>query len=150
MFSAIEPALLANDVEAGLIIHENRFTYQDKGLVKLIDLGEYWENLTQLPIPLGGIVVKKSLDRSLQEKINRVMARSVAFALENPDSTLDFVRAHAQEMDEKVMFQHIGLYVNEYTRDLGIKGKQAIQYLFETAAAKNIIPEIPQAIFLNP
>lgn len=140
LFSRIEDAVLNGDADAGLIIHENRFTYLNKGLVKLLDLGEYWEETTQMPIPLGGIAVKRSLPPELQQAINRIMARSVAYALDNPQAPLDFVRAHAQEMDEAVMYQHIGLYVNDYTRDLGNEGKAAIQLLFDIAMARGIIP----------
>ena len=149
LFSEIETAVLGGAVNAGLIIHENRFTYQDKGLVKLIDLGEFWEDKTKMPIPLGGIVVKRGLPSEIQEKVNRVMQRSVAFAQENPDETREFVRQYAQEMDEKVMFQHIGLYVNDYTRNLGEKGRAAVQLLFDMAVERGIIPKFEGAIFLS-
>lgn len=149
LFSDIENAVLNDEVDAGLIIHENRFTYQDKGLVKIMDLGEYWESTTQLPIPLGGIVVNKKLPKAIQQKVNRVMKRSVTFALENPTETKEYVKAHAQEMDEKVMYKHINLYVNDYTKDLKTNGKAAIDKLFKTAQEKNIIPNYTGEIFLN-
>lgn len=149
LFSDIENAVLNDEVDAGLIIHENRFTYQDKGLVKIMDLGEYWESTTQLPIPLGGIVVNKKLPKAIQQKVNRVMKRSVTFALENPTETKEYVKAHAQEMDEKVMYNHINLYVNDYTKDLKTNGKAAIDKLFKTAQEKNIIPNYTGEIFLN-
>jgi 1,4-dihydroxy-6-naphthoate synthase len=149
LFSDIENAVLNDEVDAGLIIHENRFTYQDKGLVKIMDLGEYWESTTQLPIPLGGIVVNKKLPKAIQQKVNRVMKRSVTFALENPTETKEYVKAHAQEMDEKVMYNHINLYVNDYTKDLKSNGKAAIDKLFQTAQEKNIIPNYTGEIFLN-
>lgn len=144
LFSNIEQQVLDGQVDAGLIIHENRFTYQDRGLVKLIDLGEWWEQKTQLPIPLGGIVVQRHLPLELQQKINRVLRRSIEFAFENPDASLPYVRAHAQEMDLAVIQQHIGLYVNDFSVDLGTKGKAAIQYLFDTAVQVGLIdaPEI--------
>jgi len=132
-----------------LIIHENRFTYQDKGLKKIIDLGDYWEQQTGCPIPLGGIVVNRRLPLDLQRKINRVLRRSVDFAFENPRSGLDFIRSHAQEMSEEVMYKHIELYVNKYSVDLGAEGKKAIKLLFDTALEKNIIPEIKEEIFLT-
>jgi len=131
LFSDIEDAVLRGDVDAGLIIHENRFTYQQKGLVKLVDLGEYWENSTQMPIPLGGIVIRRDLPPDLQLKVNRVLQRSVQFAFDNPKSSLAYVRAHAQEMDEAVMYQHIELYVNDYTENLGERGRAAVQHLFD-------------------
>lgn len=149
LFSDIENAVLNQKVEAGLIIHENRFTYQDKGLVKLIDLGEFWETKTQMPIPLGGIVIRRNLPKELQLKVNRIMQRSVTYALENPDQTRDYVRQYAQEMDEKVMFQHIGLYVNEYTRNLGEKGRAAVELLFKMATENGIIPNFNGGIFLS-
>ncbi|MCG8326095.1 MAG: 1,4-dihydroxy-6-naphthoate synthase [Chitinophagales bacterium] len=140
LFSDIEQAVLDDKVDAGLIIHENRFTYQDKGLVKLIDLGEYWESTTQMPIPLGGIVVRRSLDTAIQQAVNRVMSRSVAYALDHPESSREYVAQYAQEMDPEVMQQHINLYVNEYTRELGNEGKAAVQRMFDIAMAKGVIP----------
>lgn len=139
LFSDIEQQVLEEQVDAGLIIHENRFTYQDKGLVKLIDLGEWWEQTTQLPIPLGGIVVQRQLPLEVQQKINRVLRRSIEFAFEHPEASLSYVRAHAQEMDLAVIQQHIGLYVNDFSVDLGTKGKAAIQHLFDTAVQVGLI-----------
>jgi 1,4-dihydroxy-6-naphthoate synthase len=148
VFSDIENAVLDGRVDIGLIIHENRFTYQDKGLKKIIDLGDYWEKETGCAIPLGGIVANRSLPLDVQHKINRVIRRSVEFAFENPKSGLEFIRSHAQEMSEEVMYKHIGLYVNQYSVDLGAEGKKAIKLLFDTAREKNIIPEIKEDIFL--
>jgi 1,4-dihydroxy-6-naphthoate synthase len=149
LFSDIEDAVLSEQVDAGLIIHENRFTYRERGLVKLLDLGSYWESSTQMPIPLGGIVVSKHLPLDVQRKVNRVMARSVSYALDHPEEPMDYVKGYAQEMDKKVMQQHINLYVNEYTRDLGVKGKLAVQRLFDIAMAKGIIPAQEMDIFVN-
>ena len=148
LFSAIEQQVIDGKVDAGLIIHENRFTYQDKGLVKLIDLGEWWEQTTQLPIPLGGIVVQRSLPSELQQKINRVLRRSIKFAFENPEVSLPYVRAHAQEMDLAVIQQHIGLYVNDFSVDLGAKGKAAVQHLFDTAVRTGLIERPTIDIFV--
>jgi 1,4-dihydroxy-6-naphthoate synthase len=131
VFHRIEDAILNGEVDAGVIIHENRFTYEKKGLVRICDLGEYWENLTGSPIPLGGIVVKKSLGDEMIAKLNRIMRRSVEYAFNHPESVMDFVRANAQEMDEEVIKKHIGLYVNEFTVDLGIDGRNAISKLEE-------------------
>lgn len=150
LFSAIEQAVIKEEVVAGLIIHENRFTYQQKGLIKIIDLGEYWESSTGMPIPLGGIVANRSLEPTLLEKINRVMQRSVAFALQNPKAGLSFIRQYAQEMEEKVMYAHIGLYVNDFTYDLGQEGKAAVQYLFDKAVALGQIPAPSFPVFLHP
>lgn len=148
LFSDIEDAVLQGRVDAGLIIHENRFTYQDKGLVKIMDLGDYWESATGLPIPLGGIVARRDLPLSIQQKANRVLARSVAFALDHPSSSKDFVRQYAQEMDETVMYQHIQLYVNGYTRDLGEQGRAAVTHLFKVAMEKGAMPVSDMPIFV--
>ncbi len=148
VFSDIENAVLDGRVDIGLIIHENRFTYQDKGLKKVIDLGDYWEKQTGCAIPLGGIVANRKLPLDMQFKINRVIRRSVEFAFANPKSGLEYIRSHAQEMSEEVMYKHIELYVNKYSIDLGEEGKKAIKLLFDTALEKNIIPGIKESIFL--
>ncbi len=150
LFSEIEEAVLDGRADAGLIIHENRFTYAQKGLHKIADLGEYWETLTGMPIPLGGIVIRRDLPVEVQQRFNRVMARSVAFALDHPQQTLPYVRAHAQEMDEAVMFQHIGLYVNDFTRNLGDMGRAAVQRLFDMAQERGVIPPVKAASFWAP
>lgn len=150
LFSDIENAVLQGKVDLGLIIHENRFTYHERGLVKIRDLGEFWEETFALPIPLGGIVIRQGLSRDVQEKVNRILQRSVQFALENPEQTMDYVRPHAQEMDEKVMLQHINLYVNDYTVNLGDIGKEAVRRMFEVAREKQIIPPYSSPIFLHP
>ena len=148
VFSDIENAVLEGRVDIGLIIHENRFTYQDKGLKKIIDLGDYWEKETGCAIPLGGIVANRRLSLDTQYKINRVIRRSVEFAFENPKSGLEFIRSHAQEMSEEVMYKHIELYVNKYSVDLGAEGRKAIKLLFDKALENHIIPEVKEDIFL--
>ena len=148
LFSEVEEAVLTEKVEAGLIIHENRFTYQDKGLVKLIDLGEYWEKMTQKPIPLGGIAIKRTLPADIKEKVDRLIRKSVQFAFENPKESEKYVQQHAQEMSLNVIEQHIQLYVNKYSIDLGREGEQAITSLFEMAIAKKIIPTFTEALFV--
>lgn len=149
LFSDIEEAVLSNEVDAGLIIHENRFTYEKKGLKKIIDLGEYWEEETGLPIPLGGIAVNKKLDRDIQLKINRVLKKSVEYAFENPKSAYPYIKQYAQEMDEEVMYKHIELYVNDFTRDLGKDGRNAIKVLYERAISLGVLPEMDKKIFLT-
>lgn len=143
LFSDIEEAILTNKVDAGLIIHENRFTYQDKGLEKAKDLGEFWEEETQLPIPLGGIVVKRALPLEIQQKLERVLRRSVEFAFENSNSSADYVRHHAQEMEKEVLDAHINLYVNDYSISLGDKGRKAVEMVFEKTGKST------NAIFVN-
>ena len=149
VFSDIENAVLDGRVDVGLIIHENRFTYQDKGLHKIIDLGDYWEKRTGCAIPLGGIVANRNLPLGVQHKINRVIKRSVEFAFANPKSGLEYIRSHAQEMSEEVMYKHIELYVNKFSVDLGVEGKKAVKLLFDTALEKGIIPQINENLFLN-
>src|SRR3954469_22241331 len=140
VFSDIEAAVLDGRFAAGLIIHENRFTYAEKGLRKIIDLGEYWEETTGAPIPLGGIVIKRSLPDDVKQRVNRVLRRSVEYAFAHRTASLDYVRAHAQEMSEDVMYRHIDLYVNEYSVDLGVEGRRAVELLFRKAAATGVIP----------
>ncbi|MXV14956.1 menaquinone biosynthesis family protein [Hufsiella ginkgonis] len=149
IFSDIENALLRGEIDLGLIIHENRFTYQQKGLKKIVDLGKFWEDETGCAIPLGGIVVKRGLPEEVKHKVNRVLRRSVEFAFANPKSGIGFIRAHAQEMEEAVMYQHIELYVNQYSLDLGAEGRNAVNLLFEKAAEKKVIPQINKNLFLT-
>ncbi|HEY4107486.1 1,4-dihydroxy-6-naphthoate synthase [Puia sp.] len=132
VFSGVEDAVLSGAVDCGVIIHENRFTYQQRGLVKLIDLGEFWERETGAPIPLGGIVVRKGLDAGLAQKINDLIRKSLEYAFSHYPQLPEFVRSHAQEMDEQVMRQHIDLYVNDYSLTLGEDGKKAIGILLQT------------------
>jgi 1,4-dihydroxy-6-naphthoate synthase len=140
IFSDIEPSVLDGRFDAGLIIHENRFTYEAKGLKKIIDLGEFWEAETGAAIPLGGIAVRRALDADLKQTVNRVMRRSVEFAFAHREASLPYVRAHAQEMSEEVMYKHIDLYVNQYSVDLGAEGRRAIELMFSRANTLGIIP----------
>lgn len=149
LFSDIEGALLDGRFDAGLIIHENRFTYAAKGLKKIIDLGEYWEAETGAAIPLGGIVINRALPLDVQQRVNRVMRRSVEYAFAHRSDSLPFVRAHAQEMSEDVMYQHIDLYVNEYSVDLGAEGRRAVEVLFERARLAGVIPSVREDLFLH-
>ncbi|WP_316830258.1 1,4-dihydroxy-6-naphthoate synthase [Pedobacter aquatilis] len=149
VFSEIESALLDEKIDLGLIIHENRFTYQDKGLNKIVDLGDYWEKLTGCAIPLGGIVINRKLDKEIQLKVNRLIRQSVEYAFANPKSGIDFIKAHAQEMDETVMYKHIELYVNKYSIDLGEEGKKAIDTLFKLAQEKDLIPVLEHNLYAS-
>src|SRR3954468_13321927 len=148
LFSDIEPAVLDGRYDAGLIIHENRFTYAAKGLRKIVDLGEYWESATGAPIPLGGIVIRRALADDVKQKVNRVVRRSVDYAFAHRDASRAFVREHAQEMSEEVMYKHIDLYVNEYSIDLGTEGRRAVELLFDRAAARGVIPVVRESLFL--
>lgn len=139
-FNNIEQALLEGKCDAGVIIHENRFTYEKKGLVKILDLGSFWEELTLAPIPLGGILARKGLGYETVSKLGRIMFRSVEYAMKNGADVMPFVKANAQEMDPEVMMQHIGLYVNRFTLELGQDGNAAVTKLLETAKEKKLIP----------
>jgi 1,4-dihydroxy-6-naphthoate synthase len=149
IFSEIENQVVSGKADAGLIIHENRFTYQQRGLVKLMDLGEYWETTTGMPIPLGGIVVKRNMETAEKRKINRVLRRSVEYAFAHPDSSISFVRAHAQEMNEEVTKAHINLYVNDFSVNLGASGEAAIEKMFQIAKINQIIFDYTPTIFIK-
>ena len=149
LFSDIEAGVLNGTFDAGLIIHENRFTYEAKGLRKIIDLGEYWESETGAAIPLGGIVIRRDLPEDLRQRVNRVMRRSVEYAFAHRTDSLPFVRAHAQEMSEDVMYRHIDLYVNDYSIDLGVEGRRAVDMLFSRGRAAGVIPALSDRLFLG-
>lgn len=149
IFSDIENAVMHGETDAGLIIHENRFTYTQKGLLKILDLGAYWETTTGLPIPLGGIVVRRDLPIEIQQKVNRVLRRSVEYAFAHPAEVMPFVRQHAQEMDEAVMRAHIELYVTQHTVDLGSDGREAVRQMFRIAQEKGILPSYRDDFFVG-
>ena len=149
LFSDIEDGVLDGRFDAGLIIHENRFTYADRGLKKIIDLGEFWESETGAAIPLGGIVISRRLSADVRQRVNRVMRRSVEYAFANRDASLPFVRAHAQAMSDEVMCKHIDLYVNDYSVDLGADGRRAVEVLFERARVSGVIPDMKEGLFLG-
>lgn len=131
LFSEIEEKILLEKVDAGLIIHENRFTYKQKGLQKVKDLGEFWQEQTSLPLPLGGIGIKRTFSFKIQKKVERVLRRSVVYALANKSASFKFVKDHAQEMETDVINAHIALYVNNYSISLGEEGRSAVELLFD-------------------
>lgn len=139
VFSDIEKAVVEGKYDAGLIIHEGRFTYQQKGLTKLIDLGDWWEQEMKAAIPLGGIVTRRSFDRDLSQTIDEVLKESIMYAWKNYPYLPPFVTEHSQEMEEAVMRQHIELYVNDYTTDLGNDGEHAINTIFSKAFDSGLI-----------
>ena len=149
LFSDIENALLDGEVDAGVIIHENRFTFEKNGLRKIVDLGEDWEEKTKNPIPLGGIVIHRRLENKVQLKVNRILKRSVEFAFANPNSGYSFIKNHAQELDDDVIQKHINLYVNNFSIDLGETGKNAIKILYDRAIKEGIINAISNNIFVE-
>ena len=147
LFSEIENAVLSGVTDAGVIIHESRFTYQSKGLHRLIDLGEFWEQLTGSPVPLGGIAAHKRLGEKVIAKVNRSIRRSVEYANFHKGELTEFIRCNAREMDTSVMQKHIDLYVNEFSVSLGLQGQNAVNLMFEFAVNAGIIPKIPDHIF---
>ncbi len=149
LFSKIEEALLKDEVDAGLIIHETRFTYFRRGLHKLADMGEYWENLTELPIPLGAIVINRNIPEDIAQKVNRIVRRSLEYAYKDSFASYDFVSGNAREMDSTVMNNHIKLFVNEFSLNLGNRGREAIIELFRIGREREVIPLLPERIFLT-
>lgn len=147
VFHEIEELVLSGQVDAGVIIHENRFTYQQKGLHKIMDLGDYWEQRTGVPIPLGGIVVHNRLLDGVAKQVDQLIRKSVAYAFDHYPVVAAYVKEHAQEMSESVMRQHIDLYVNNYSMDLGQTGKEAVKTLMRTAQ-HNLSPAALSSIFL--
>ena len=131
IFSAIEDAVLNGEVDLGVIIHENRFTYQQRGLHKVIDLGDYWETKMKAPIPLGGIAISRSISKPIALKINALIRKSIEFGFQNYPSVSGYVKQHSQSLSEEVMRQHIDLYVNNYSLSLGEEGRSAINILFD-------------------
>ena len=129
IFSGIEDAVLSSKTDLGVIIHENRFTYQQKGLNKVIDLGEYWETKMNAPIPLGGIAIKRTIEPAQAKTINKLIRKSLDYAFAHYPFITDYVKEHSQEMSEDVMRKHIELYVNNYSLELGNDGRKAIEIL---------------------
>lgn len=148
VFSNIEESVLRGETDAGVIIHENRFTYQDRGLKLIADLGEKWDMLTHLPIPLGGIAVNRRIDPDVQRSLDRVLKRSILYAFDNNSFDLPFVCEHAQEMSKEVIQKHIALYVNDFSVDLGDRGRDAVMKLLELASKRDVLKEIVYPVFV--
>ncbi|MER7852760.1 MULTISPECIES: 1,4-dihydroxy-6-naphthoate synthase [Streptomyces] len=146
-FDEIMPAVRDGKVDAGLVIHEARFTYRNYGLHNLADMGRHWEDTTGLPIPLGAIIAKRSLGEETLRRLAETIRSSVRLAWDHPEASRPYVREHAQEMDPAVAEQHIGLYVNEFTADLGEDGYAAVRGLLTRAAAEGLVPPLgPDAL----
>lgn len=139
-FDRIISAVANGEVSAGVIIHESRFTFREHGLVKLVDLGEWWEQDSGCPIPLGGIVAKKALGTELIQGVGDLVARSIAHAFAHPEAPRQYIREHSQEMSDEVCDAHIGLYVNDFSRDLGDEGKRAVEVLMARGEAAGLLP----------
>lgn len=147
LFSDIEARVLSGEFTAGLLIHENRFTYHERGLHKLADLGEFWESKTGYAIPLGGIVIQRSLPQAVRDTFDRVLARSVQYAFDHPAASASYVAAHAQEMDPEVRQKHINLYVNNFSLDLGPEGRAAVEGFLSQGRERGVIPASTQPTF---
>ncbi len=146
-FHEIMPACQRGDVDAGVIIHESRFTYAEYGLSQVIDLGAWWEEETGHPIPLGGILARRDLGGAMHDRLNRSIRSSIEYAFAHPDKVKPYIRRHAQEMDESVMQQHIDLYVNQYSMQYGDDGEAAIRDLFDRAERAGIVPKSKRSMF---
>lgn len=146
-FNKIIDSVANGETDAGLIIHESRFTYPSYGLKQIIDLGEWWEKQTGLPIPLGGILAKRTLGEGLNKKINKIIKASIEYSSGNRTEPMDYVKKHSQELSEEVVNRHINLYVNNYSLDVGQDGEKAVRELLSRAENAGIIPKIKQGIF---
>ena len=149
LFSDIEDIVLRGEASAGLLIHENRFTYRQKGLHRVADLGKEWDKITGMPIPLGGIAIKRELGQEIAEKVERVLTASIKYAFANPRSSHEFVKKYAATMERDVMQQHIDLYVNDFSRNLGDLGRKAVNIMYEKGRSVKAIPEMRPDIFLG-
>lgn len=146
-FNEIMDAVLSGSVDAGLIIHESRFTYRERGLHKLLDLGKWWEGETGLPIPLGGIVARRSMGAETINAVERALKAGVGYARSHPDEAARYIGEHAQEMSPEVCAAHIGLYVNDFSADLGEEGIRAISCLLQRAENAGLIPASRTPLF---
>ncbi len=146
-FDRIVDAVANGEVDAGLIIHESRFTYRDRGLTAIVDLGDWWESTTGDPIPLGAILARRDLDATATSTIDDAIRTSLRFAREHEDAVMPYVREHAFEMDDSVMRRHIDLYVNAFSDDVGEAGIRAVSGLFTRAADAGLIPPTRTAEF---
>ncbi len=141
IFSDIEQLLLDEKFDAGVIIHENRFTYKQKGLKLVADLGAYWNVISSnLPLPLGGIAIRRSFSDDLKTQVSKLLRNSLQFAMDHPDVALQYMQQHAQEMETGIMQQHVKAYVNEYSLSMGKNGRKAIRFLAQKASETGLIP----------
>lgn len=147
IFSNIEESVLNGDTDLGLIIHENRFTYQDKGLIKVQDLGEFWEESTGYLIPLGCIAIRRNLPAWVKAKVNANIRKSIQYAFDHPYVSMPFIQSYAQELEEDVIREHINLYVNKYSVSLKNKGKQAVLHLLDKIEALSDEKNITHPVF---
>jgi 1,4-dihydroxy-6-naphthoate synthase len=149
LFSDIPEALLSGEADAGLIIHETRFTYRAMGLSLVADTGAMWEEMTGLPVPLGCIVVNRNIDKATAAKVDRAIRRSIGYARMSPGESVEFIRKHARETDSEVTREHIKLYVNDFSLSHGEEGRRAIERLFAEAQERGVTESLPERIFLR-
>jgi len=146
-FDRIMPAVAKGRVDAGVIIHEGRFTFPEYGLSRLVDLGQWWEDETGHPIPLGAIAIRADIAPNIALEVSRAIRSSIEYAYSNPQASDDYIRRHAQELDPEVIRQHIELYVNHYSVQLGDEGRQAVIEMFNRAHRQDIIPAWEGSVF---
>ncbi|MDR1593376.1 MAG: 1,4-dihydroxy-6-naphthoate synthase [Prevotellaceae bacterium] len=147
LFSDIEDVVMSNEADAGVLIHEGRFTYKDKGLRLIMDLGERWELFTKQPIPLGCIAMNRDLPENVHQSFSTALRESILFANANPASSHDFVRQHAQEQTDEITGKHIALFVNDYTLALGDEGRSAVNFFLNETKRLKVVESIPEQIF---
>lgn len=147
-YDQILPLVAQGEVEAGLIIHESRFTYPGYGLVKLLDLGEWWEGETGLPLPLGAILARRDLGEERIRSLDQAVRQSLEYAWAHREETLPYLKAHAQELSEEVIWAHVSTYVNEFSLDVGEEGERAVAKLFAEAEARGLLPPSQAPLFL--
>ncbi|MDL1968747.1 MAG: 1,4-dihydroxy-6-naphthoate synthase [Deltaproteobacteria bacterium] len=149
-FEKIMPAIQNDKYECGVIIHEGRFTYEEYGLVRVIDLGEWWEKKTSLPVPLGGIAVRRDITSSITGRMEDLIRSSVEYSFNHRNEAVNYIKKYAQEMSSEAIRQHIDLYVNDFTLNLGKAGEEAVNTLFRMARDSKMIPESKFPLFINP
>lgn len=148
LFSEIEPRIMSGEFDAGVIIHENRFTYAERGFSMLRDMGDFWESETHTPIPLGAITIRRDVPDDLKKTINQLLRESIEYANAHPQSSNTFIHEYAQAIEDDVLKKHIALFVNDFSLSLGKQGKTAIETLYQRAKAVGIINEVPEEMFI--
>lgn len=148
LFSEIESVILSDEADIGVLIHENRFTYAEKGLRLIEDLGAFWERETKLPIPLGGIVVNRRIPEIIQLQIQKCIYKSIRFAFDNPESSLAYMRQYAQEMREEILHKHVQTFVNDFSLSLGMEGQEAVRKLLDLGSNQGMFPMPVNEIFV--
>jgi 1,4-dihydroxy-6-naphthoate synthase len=148
LFSDIEDAILDDEADIGVLIHENRFTFHERGLRLIMDLGKFWEEETSMPIPLGGIMVRRDVPEEIQQRIQELIRSSIYFSMHNPGSANEYMRKFAQEMREEIMQKHVDTFVNEFSLSLGEEGRAAISRLLELGSQKGLFSKAPGKVFV--